>query len=166
MPRPRHHAAAGTDGRRLYVFGGLGPGSSETVANGFADVQIYDPTTDAWTVSDGGASAPRPLPLARSGMGKAIYLHGVFYVLGGETLSASGGQVYDRVDIYDPVENQWRAGLPMPAPRHGISAVLQGDRIYMAGGGVGAGQSASAMLTVLRLGLPEGHQRSDRSGAR
>ena len=42
MPRPRNHAASGTDGSRLFVFGGRGPGSgdSNVVANGFDDVQI------------------------------------------------------------------------------------------------------------------------------
>jgi N-acetylneuraminic acid mutarotase len=98
-------------------------------------------------------------------MGKAVFLHGEFYLLGGETLDHSGtstGRVYDRVDIYDPVANQWRAGPPMLVPRHGISAVLLDDRIYVAGGGVRVGQSASATLTVLRPGIPAGRHRSDR----
>ena len=81
MPRPRNHAASATDGERLFVFGGRGPGSgsSNVVADGFADVQVYDPRTDSWTVSDGSASARQRLPQARGGMGKAVWLNGEFW---------------------------------------------------------------------------------------
>ena len=115
MPRPRNHAASGTDGRFLYVFGGRGPGSGDgnVVANGFDDVQIYDPQTDAWRVSDGTAGAPTPLPQARGGMGKAVWLNGEFWILGGETEDGAGAtsrNVYARVDIYNPRTNSWRTG--------------------------------------------------------
>jgi hypothetical protein len=45
MPRPRNHSASGTDGERLFVFGGRGPGSGDdnVVDNGFDDVQIMTP---------------------------------------------------------------------------------------------------------------------------
>lgn len=154
MPRARNHAASGTDGRRLYVFGGRGPGSGDrnTVANGYDDVQVYDPVTDSWTASGDGPDAPRPLPQARGGMGKAAYLNGEFYVIGGETLDGPGAspeRVYARVDIYDPVRNTWREGPPMPTPRHGIFPVVHGPGIWVAGGGVRAGASASTVVEVL-----------------
>ena len=156
MPLPRNHAAAGTDGRRFYVFGGRGPGSGDhnTVANGFDEVQIYDPITDAWAVSGVGDSAPARMPQARGGMGKAVYDGREFWIFGGETLDGPGANaagVYDRVDIYDPVTNRWRSGPPMPAPRHGIFPVLLDRRVLIFGGGARAGPSASALGEMLDL---------------
>ncbi|MEZ5317124.1 MAG: kelch repeat-containing protein [Vicinamibacterales bacterium] len=148
MPRPRNHAASATDGERLYVFGGRGPGSGDAnvVANGYDDVQIYDPRTDAWTVSDGSAGAPAPLPQARGGMGKAVWMNGEFWVMGGETIDGAGAtpdHVYDRVDIYDPRTNTWRAGPPLRTARHGIFPVAYEGQIIVAGGGVRSANSQS-----------------------
>ena len=169
MPLPRNHAASATDGRRFYVFGGRGPGSGEAnvVANGFADVQIYDPATDTWTTSSDSGSGVPPLPQARGGMGKAAYVDGEFYVLGGETKDGAGADpdgVYARVDIYDPVMRRWRAGPEMPVARHGIFPLAIAGRIYLAGGGRRAGFSQSAVLDVLNAEVPQarrqptGHQ--------
>lgn len=154
MPRPRNHAASATDGVRLYVFGGRGPGSGDgnVVANGFDDVQIYDPATDRWTVSDGSPGAPPPLPTARGGTGKAVYLDGEFWIMGGETADGPGANdagTYDRVDIYDPRARTWRAGPPLRTARHGIFPVADAGRILIAGGGTRAGFSSSAGLEIL-----------------
>jgi N-acetylneuraminic acid mutarotase len=154
MPRGRNHAASGTDGSRFYVFGGRGPGSGDAneVANGFDDVQIYDPATDRWTASGEGANGPAPLPQARGGMGKAVFVNGEFWVFGGETLDGPGAtsdRVYDRVDIYSPSSNSWRAGPPMPTARHGIFPLRHGERIIVAGGGTRAASSVSHVVEVL-----------------
>lgn len=156
MPLARNHAASATDGARWYVFGGRGPGSGagNELANGFAETQIYDPVADRWTVSGSGAEAPLPLPQARGGMGRAVYARGEFWVFGGETIDGPGATaagVYDRVDIYDPVRNRWRAGPPMPTARHGIFPVLVGDRIYVIAGGTHAGGSGSTVVEYLEL---------------
>lgn len=154
MPRPRNHAASGTDGKRLYVFGGRGPGSGDAnvVADGFDDVQIYDPATGRWTVSDGSPGAPQPLPQARGGMGKAVWLNGEFWVIGGETVSGDGAtsrKVYARVDIYDPVANRWRTGPPLNVARHGSFPVVDRGRILVMGGGDRAGESSSTIVEVI-----------------
>jgi N-acetylneuraminic acid mutarotase len=156
MPRPRNHTAAATDGRRFFLFGGRGPGSGDhnQVANGFDDVQIYDPATNTWQISDEGQAAPAPLPQARGGMGKAVWDGREFWVFGGETLDGPGADrhgAYDRVDIYDPVANRWRSGPPMPAARHGVFPVLVGNRIVLVGGGTRAGKSSSTIADALDL---------------
>lgn len=153
MPQGRNHAASATDGSKLYVFGGRGAGSGDdnTVANGFATVQVYDPATDTWQSSDDVGSGIAPLPQARGGMGKAVYYNGEFYVLGGETLNGAGAtanKVYDRVDIYNPTTNTWRLGTSMPTARHGIFPVVIGQRIYVAGGGIKSGYSNSTILEI------------------
>lgn len=153
MPLPRNHAAAGTDGTRLWVFGGRGPGSgdSNVVANGFAQVQVYDPLTNSWESSDDIGSSLLPLPIGRGGTGKAVYKDGEFYVFGGETVSGPGavaGNVYDRTDVYDPAADSWRTDAPMALPRHGSFPVLYESRIFLPGGGVVAGASTSSGFDV------------------
>jgi N-acetylneuraminic acid mutarotase len=159
MPVARNHAASATDGRRLFVFGGRGPGSgdSNVVANGFADLQVYDPVTDSWQWSTRSPAALAPLPQARGGMGKAVYVNGEFLVLGGETRDGKGAGphgVYGRVDIYDPRDNRWRVGRDMPVPRHGIFPLLAAGRVYVAGGGERAGWGQSTVFDVYAPPLP------------
>lgn len=153
MKQGRNHAAAGTDGSKLYVFGGRGSGSGDgnVVANGFDTVQIYDPATNTWVSSLDSGSSLKALPQARGGTGKAAYLNGEFYVMGGETSSGGGAtanKVYDRVDIYNPQTNTWRVGKPLPTARHGIFPVVYGGEIFVAGGGVKAGFSNSNLLEI------------------
>ena len=153
MPAGRNHAASATDGRRLFVFGGRGAGSGNgnTVAIGFDDVQIYDPATNRWQSSSTDTNIP-PLPQKRGGTGRAVFFHGEFYVIGGETTAAGNGQVsgnvYDRVDVYNPVAKQWRTETALPTARHGIFPVVANGQILVAGGGVRAGFSASAVMEM------------------
>ncbi len=156
MPVGRNHAAAGTDGQKLFIFGGRGPGSgdSNAVAEGFDETLVYDPVTDTWESSaDLGSTLPA-LPQKRGGTGRAAYFQGEFYVMGGETTSggvgAIAGNVYDRVDVFDPVAETWRTEAITPTGRHGIYPVVHGNRLIVAGGGVVAGHSSSAILEVFR----------------
>jgi N-acetylneuraminic acid mutarotase len=154
MPAGRNHAASATDGQKLYIFGGRGAGSgdSNVVAEGFNDVQIYDPATNTWQTSANSASGIPPLPQKRGGMGKAVYFGGEFYVIGGETTPSGTGQVsgnvYNRVDVYHPIAKSWRLDSVIPTARHGIFPVLLDGRIYVAGGGTQAGFSSSAVLQI------------------
>jgi N-acetylneuraminic acid mutarotase len=155
MPLARNHAAAGTDGQRLFVFGGRGPGSGDTnvVAEGFDDVQVYDPATDTWECSCTPGSTIPPLPQKRGGMGKAVFDHGQFYVMGGETTSSGTGQVagnvYNRVDVYNPVTKLWSLDAALPTARHGIFPLGYDGRIFVAGGGGTSGESTSNILEIL-----------------
>jgi N-acetylneuraminic acid mutarotase len=135
----RNSAPAGTDGRRLFVFGGRDGG--DRPHPGLTNVQVYDPATNRW--SNVNTIVPRPT----GGIVKAPFYNGEFYIIGGETDSA----VVARVDIYNPATNTWRRGPDMITPRHGIYPVLQNARIYVAGGGVVVGKSESRILEFLQL---------------
>jgi len=151
MPIGRNHTAATSDGSRFWVIGGRD--GANLVANGFDDVQVYDPDTNTWQWSGDGISGLAPLPQARGGMGKAVWMENELYVFGGETATgagAVGGNVYDRVDVYDPEENTWRLDAPMLHPRHGIFPVRFGARIYVACGGTNAGPSGSNKLDAFK----------------
>lgn len=137
----RHHAAAGTDGQRLWIFGGYGFGNGEggQPAPGFDTVQCYDPATGQWTSSTTGAFAPLPVP--RAGLGRAVCWQGEFYLFGGESslLAVNGKGVTGRVDVYDPLANTWRREADMPTARHGHGVALFQGHAWVAGGGTLAG---------------------------
>lgn len=153
MPAGRNHAAFGTDGQKLYVFGGREGGN--WVQNGFANVQIYDPATDSWENSDDASSSLSPLPVARGGMGHAVFFEGEFFVIGGETQTGAGALpglgTYTRVDVYDVATNSWREATPMPTGRHGIDPFLYDRWIFVAGGGRRAGYSNSGVFEGMYL---------------
>ncbi|MEL6716462.1 MAG: kelch repeat-containing protein, partial [Planctomycetota bacterium] len=141
MPTPVNHAAAGTDGTRMYVFGGRQ--GNNVPQPGFDDVQIYDPIADSWETSDAGDVAAMPLP--RGGTGRAAWLDGAFWIMGGEDASVA----YEDVQVYDPVADTWRTDAPMKTPRHGIFPTVFQGRIYVLGGGLVAGFGVSAVSEVL-----------------
>ena len=160
MSQGRNHAASGTDGSKFYVIGGRD--GANVVSNGYATVQVYNPATNTWASSlDAGSTIP-PLPQARGGMGKAVFANGEFYVIGGETLTGSGAtatNVYDRVDVYTLATQTWRQAVSLPTARHGIFPLLGttpqgGTAIFVAGGGVQASASVSAVLETLLVTAP------------
>jgi N-acetylneuraminic acid mutarotase/glucose/arabinose dehydrogenase len=149
----RNHAAASTDGERFFIFGGrgIGSGAGNVVANGFPDVFVYDPSTNTWMSSRDVGSPLVPMPIGRGGMGKAVFYRNEFYVMGGETLNGPGaqpGNVYNRVDVYNPLNNSWRLDASMPTARHGIFPVVYQGKIYVPAGGTNAGFSQSSVHEV------------------
>ena len=83
MPTGINHAAASSDGEKVYVFGGRGGGN--TPQPGFPVVQTYDPVAGTWDSSDMGGSVLVPMPSGRGGTGSAVYIRGEFFIFGGET---------------------------------------------------------------------------------
>ena len=152
MPRPTHGAASGTDGERFWVFGGQGAAEGEVATTGDRGlVQVYDPATDRWSVSDGTPGAPAPLPRARSGMGRAPYLDGAFWVVGGARAdgpAGRGGGASARVDRYDPETGRWSPGPPLRTARHGIFPLLDAGRILVAGGRAGPDEASAALESL------------------
>jgi N-acetylneuraminic acid mutarotase len=149
MPRPVNHAAGATDGRRFWIFGGRG--GDNVVSNGYDTVQVYDSVTATWATSFGSIA---PLPQARGGMGRAIYLNDEFYVMGGETATGAGAtaaNVYARVDVYNPATNTWRRTRDMGVARHGIYPVEDEGRIYVACGGDKVAASKTPVMEILDL---------------
>jgi N-acetylneuraminic acid mutarotase len=148
MPAGRNHTAAGTDGNKMYVFGGRTGGNR--VSLGFADTQVYNPATNTWQWS--GQSNLAPLPQRRGGMGKAAFYGNEFYVIGGETTDNGtgdvAGNVYNRVDVYNPATNTWRRETNMPTARHGISPFAADNKIWVAGGGIHSAFSNSTVFEV------------------
>jgi N-acetylneuraminic acid mutarotase len=154
------HAAAGSDGRKFYIFGGRSNGVNINDA-GLDLVQVYDPSTNTWE------HGPSKMPLARGGMGAALFVAGRFFLFGGETRMYARDTnafvntgVYEQVHVYDPAADIWEEGPAMPTPRHGTWPVVRQamdanaahtHEVYVAGGGVKTGFSSSATVEVMKI---------------
>ena len=116
-------------------------------------MSVLRQATNTWVSSSDAGSTLAPLPQKRGGMGKAAFLGGEFYVIGGETVPTGTGQVagnvYNRVDVYNPASNSWRLDSVLPTARHGIFPLSYDGKIFVAGGGITAGHSQSVVLEVL-----------------
>jgi N-acetylneuraminic acid mutarotase len=153
------HAAAGSDGSKFYIFGGRSNGVNINDA-GLDLVQVYDPSTNTWE------HGPSKMPLARGGMGAALFVAGRFFLFGGETRMYARDSnafvdtgVYEQVHVYDPAADIWEEGPAMPTPRHGTWPVVQQaaansahtHEVYIAGGGVKTGFSSSDIVEVMKI---------------
>ena len=92
-----------------------------------------------------------PLKIARSHPAIASY-KGKIYAFGG------GGPAFlslNSVEIYDPEEDRWYEGNPMPTARSGAVAAVMGDRIYVIGGGFRKADGKFQFLPLVEIYLPE-----------
>jgi len=119
LPTGRNHLAGGFIGGRLHAVGGRPPLT-------LATHEAFDVAAARW-----GPLAP--MPTGRSGHAAAL-VRGCLYVMGGEGNPNAGSGTFAENEGYDPRTDQWFRLLPMPTPRHGIGAVVVGDRIYIPGG--------------------------------
>src|SRR5207248_1662385 len=97
----RDHTALVTVGGFLYLIGGVTAWPQPSVTT----VNVYDPSTNAWT-------SAAPLPIARGATGAAV-LNGKIYVTGG---LEAGASVPD-FTVYDPGTNTWTTLPNMPTAR-------------------------------------------------
>ena len=145
-----NHQAAGTDGKKMYIFGGRTTRYNRP-ENGITTVQIYDPTADAWSYG------PEML-YGRSGMGNAPFINGRFFVFGGEekeTTFSNENRVFNQVHSFNPTTFKWSSSVPhMPIAAHGVYPVADDKRglVYSIGGGVKMGASQSGYFQTLRIG--------------
>jgi len=122
---PRQEHGVGVANGEIYVVGGF----DETRA-GVADVEAYNPATNAWR-----RVTPLPMPLHHPNVASA---RGRVYVVGalqGANFAATGVTLE-----LDPATSLWTQRASMPAgTERGASAVAAiGDLIYVAGGYRGA----------------------------
>jgi N-acetylneuraminic acid mutarotase len=121
MPVPDSYymgAAVGPDGR-VYAVGGW---------TGTDSVQVYDPTTNSWSLGP---------PLPRRVQEPAVVTVGSkLYVIGGyDSQSTQTNGVLRSIFAFDPSTGIWRRMHPMPRGRgFGQAAVGADGRIYVVGG--------------------------------
>src|SRR6267143_1714408 len=124
MPVSRQELATGVLNGKVYVVGGY-----DAVAQSTATVQVYNPTTDTWTLA-------QALPIAVN--------HNAAAVVGGKLYSFGAG--VGETFVYDPNSNSWVARASSHYVHRGTAAVgVINDRIYVAGG---AGTTSQRELEV------------------
>jgi N-acetylneuraminic acid mutarotase len=117
LPAPRHHTAAAAIDGVLYVSGGSPSATDLTTA-----------TTDLWALdveAGGDWEQLEPLPQPRWGH-RMVALDGRLY--------AVGGQPGPDVQIYDPGEDSWTLGAPLPEVRDHLGVVVHDGEIWVLGG--------------------------------
>ena len=127
MPHPLAEMASVSLGGFVHVAGGRAPaGSRNRDWSDHIDTDehwLYDPAADRWY-------AQAPLPTARNSSA-GVVINGVFYVIGGRTVSDGNTHV---VEVYDAASDRWEKASPMPKAQAGLAASVLGGKIYVFGG--------------------------------
>lgn len=133
MPSFREHHAVGVLGGRIHAVGGrwpdpLDPDATFMIGQVNTGVhEVFDPGSKQWATR-----APLPTP---RGAGYGAVLDGLLYVAGGEVLDSPDRLTYGEMEAFDPTTNAWLHAPPLPTPRHGLSLVAHGGRLYAIAGG-------------------------------
>jgi hypothetical protein len=117
------YASAVVDGK-IYVIGGF-EGLYHGVPVNFN--QIYDPTTDSWSL---GASIPNIVRHAAAGATTGTLAPKRIYVIGGgpDMVATNFTQVYN------PKTDSWTMGAQMPTIRGWLAVAVVNDLLYAIGG--------------------------------
>ncbi len=124
MPVSRAEFGVAALNGKVYAAGGfVDDGSTHLVLD---EVDVYDPATDAWT-----QAAPLPVPLRGLVLVAAA---GKLVAAGGTTNGTSPSDPTNATWVYDPAQDRWTAGSPMPEARIWASGVAIGGSVEVWGG--------------------------------
>lgn len=127
---PRDHAGAGVIDGKMYVAGGrvsdVGTdiGFDDTVA----EIEVYDFATMTWSI----LPPEQNLPTLRASCAVVAY-QGLLVVIGGE--SEFSTSALNDTEAFNPVLGTWETLAPLNKGRHGTTAFVFQDAIYIGGGG-------------------------------
>ena len=122
MPTPRTEVTATIISDNIYVIGGF-----DKSGKVLDTVEVYNIKNDSWKTV-----APLPQPLHHT---TASNFDGKIYVIGGfPTPIASNWMASNKLFIYDPVEDKWSEGQPMPTARGSTAANFVNGTLYVIGG--------------------------------
>jgi N-acetylneuraminic acid mutarotase len=111
---------------KIYLFGGF------TTSSVSDKTQIYDTATNTWSLGEQVSAISSPTWLG--GMSAAattgLFAPARIYLIGG----SSNFQTRNLTQIYDPIEDNWTTGAPMPAPRADTVIANINDTLYVIGG--------------------------------
>jgi N-acetylneuraminic acid mutarotase len=103
-------------------------------------IQIYDTKTNSWSLGPF-------LPTTQSSADAVLILdeqgRELIYIFGG-----GGYDTYsDLVQIYDPENDVWGVGSPMPTPRQGLAVAVVNNQVYALGGATSGGAYGTKLST-------------------
>ena len=127
MPQRVFLAASVVVNEKIHVLGG----QFEFLGGGYGDFhQVYDPENDTWTTA---TPVPEGFFSAGAGATTGTYAPKRIYVIGGERLNEDQNPS-NVTQIYNPDQDSWTVGAPMPTPRSGTSVAVLNDELYAIGG--------------------------------
>ena len=122
MPTPRTEVTATIIGDdNIYVIGGL-----DKSGKVLDTVEVYNIKNDTWKTV-----APLPQPLHHTA---ASNFNDKIYVIGGSSSPIDNWIPSNKLFIYDPIEDKWIEGKPMPTARGAINANFVNEILYVIGG--------------------------------
>jgi len=139
IPEGRDHAGAAVVGDKMYVLGGRINGQENTRDTVFI--------LDLCDMKAGWKTSKSKMPTRRGGV-SASAIGNKVYVLGGEGNTVVESGVFDQVEAYDSVKDEWEMVATMKVPRHGTYAVAVRGGVYVPGGGVMQGGGPVADFDV------------------
>jgi hypothetical protein len=119
------YASAVVDGK-IYVLGGQDEFNDPM---NLAFVQIYDPSTDKWSF---GSPMPEVVWQAAAGATSGVLAPKRIYLVGGITEKSIIGT--NLTQIYNPENDSWTVGSPMPTARFNLQVAVLNDRLYAMSG--------------------------------
>jgi RNA polymerase sigma factor (sigma-70 family) len=119
MPTARFYCAASVLDGKIYILGGCNAYGRE--GDILLIVEMYDPTTDAWT-------RKADMPSARVGLSAAV-VDGRIYAFGGVSEPDS-----QKMEVYDPVTDAWTTKGDTPGLGLWFPSSVVDGRIYAFGG--------------------------------
>ena len=126
---------------RVYVLGGC-----ETFGTGLADVGVYDPAANAWTV---GPNMPENL----YDFGTVVWRDSLVYTLGGGSWDPSLPPT-SAAWLFDPTDSTWRPASHLPEPLGAFACAIFGDTILVATGWTDSGPTNKAWMGLVDSTIP------------
>jgi N-acetylneuraminic acid mutarotase len=124
IPTPVFSYASAVCENRIYFIGGSDSGSKLPNLN-----QVYDPATDTWSLSE---PIPTPVVDAAAGATSGKWAPKRIYVIGGRINYGLEGSSLNQV--YNPENDSWSVGEPMPTARFNLAVAVVNDKLYAMGG--------------------------------
>lgn len=132
IPERRDHVAGAFVDDTYFVIGGRAGDITPTKGTVFA----LKPNATEWT-----SLAQMPTP--RGGLTAAVLGTKIYTFSGEGNMAPNSRNVFPDVEAYETVANTWTKEPAMKEPRHGTGAVSVEGAIYIPGGGLSGGGSAS-----------------------
>jgi N-acetylneuraminic acid mutarotase len=115
------YASAVAD-NKIHIIGGYSGGNFLHLN------QIYNPETDTWSY---GKEIPTAILNTAAGATTGLLAPKRIYVLGGHIESSITSNL---TQMYDPENDTWTTGTPMPTPRWSLRVAVVNDELYAIGG--------------------------------
>jgi N-acetylneuraminic acid mutarotase len=112
LPEPKCFATSAVASGKIYAIGG----------SSFLQLWERDPLIVEWT-------RKADMPNGGLGNGGAAVVNGKIYAIGADFAGSP------QLLIYNPVDNNWQTGTPMPSSREGVGVAPVNGKIYAIGGG-------------------------------